>query len=131
MSLLRCRSSGDGKTPRREKARGRVSGSAALAYECFQKRDWSQMPVNGCWIADGKSLEMKVAHPDHGRPFTPELTLIIDGRTRFVVGWSWHYLKALLLWPMPTVTPCDTSVSRCLCTPITVAVKPTKRLMLM
>ncbi|EQB0737461.1 Mu transposase C-terminal domain-containing protein [Klebsiella oxytoca] len=76
------------KLPRREKARGRVSGSAALAYECFQKRDWSQMPVNGCWIADGKSLEMKVAHPDHGRPFTPELTLIIDGRTRFVVGWS-------------------------------------------
>ncbi|HBX3489358.1 TPA: transposase, partial [Klebsiella pneumoniae] len=67
------------KLPRREKARGRVSGSAALAYECFQKRDWSQMPVNGCWIADGKSLEMKVAHPDHGRPFTPELTLIIDG----------------------------------------------------
>jgi putative transposase len=69
--------------PRREKARGRVSGSAALAYECFQKRDWSQMPVNGCWIADGKSLEMKVAHPDHGRPFTPELTLIIDGRTLY------------------------------------------------
>ncbi|SAZ04131.1 Mu transposase C-terminal domain-containing protein [Citrobacter amalonaticus] len=76
------------KLPRREKARGRVSGSAALAYECFQKRDWSQMPVNGCWIADGKSLDMKVAHPDHGRPFTPELTLIIDGRTRFIVGWS-------------------------------------------
>ena len=46
------------------------------------------MPVNGCWIADGKSLEMKVAHPDHGRPFTPELTLIIDGRTRFITGWS-------------------------------------------
>ncbi|HED5569744.1 TPA: transposase [Yersinia enterocolitica] len=76
------------KLPRREKARGRVSGSEALAYECFQKRDWSLMPVNGCWIADGKSLEMKVAHPDHGRPFTPELTLIIDGRTRFVTGWS-------------------------------------------
>lgn len=76
------------KLPRREKVRGRVSGSAALAYECFQKRDWSQMPVNGCWIADGKSLEMKVAHPDHGRPFTPELTLIIDGRTRFITGWS-------------------------------------------
>ncbi|ANZ86656.1 MULTISPECIES: Mu transposase C-terminal domain-containing protein [Enterobacteriaceae] len=76
------------KLPKRERVRGRVSGSAALAYECFQKRDWSLMPVNGCWIADGKSLEMKVAHPDHGRPFTPELTLIIDGRTRFITGWS-------------------------------------------
>lgn len=76
------------KLPKREKARGRVSGSAALAYETYQKRDWSQMPVNGCWIADGKSLDMKVAHPVHGRPFTPELTLVIDGRTRVVVGWS-------------------------------------------
>ncbi|WPU22598.1 Mu transposase C-terminal domain-containing protein [Cedecea neteri] len=76
------------KLPKRERARGRVSGSARLAYEVYQKRDWSQMPVNGCWIADGKSLDMKVAHPVHGRPFTPELTLVIDGRTRFVVGWS-------------------------------------------
>lgn len=76
------------KLPRREKARGRVSGSAALAYETYQKRDWSQMPVNGCWITDGKSLDMKVAHPVHGRPFTPELTLVLDGRTRYCVGWS-------------------------------------------
>ena len=76
------------KLPKRERARGRISGSAALAYEVYQKRDWSQMPVNGCWIADGKSLDMKVAHPVHGRPFTPELTLVIDGRTRYLVGWS-------------------------------------------
>lgn len=76
------------KLPKRERARGRVSGSRALAYETYQKRDWSLMPVNGCWIADGKSLNMKVAHPIHGRPFTPELTLVIDGRTRFVTGWS-------------------------------------------
>ena len=76
------------KLPRREKARGRVSGSAALAYETYQKRDWSLMPVNGCWITDGKSLDMKVAHPVHGRPFTPELTLVLDGRTRYCVGWS-------------------------------------------
>ncbi|MBN1085914.1 transposase [Erwinia aphidicola] len=76
------------KLPRRELAKGRVSGSAALAFQTYQKRDWSLMPVNGCWIADGKSLDMKVAHPVHGRPFTPELTLVIDGRTRVVVGWS-------------------------------------------
>lgn len=76
------------KLPKRERARGRVSGSARLAYEVYQKRDWSMMPVNGCWIADGKSLDMKVAHPVHGRPFTPELTLVIDGRTRYLVGWS-------------------------------------------
>lgn len=76
------------KLPRREKARGRVSGSAARALETYVKRDWSVMPVNGCWISDGKSLNMKVAHPIHGRPFTPELTMVIDGRSRVVVGWS-------------------------------------------
>ncbi|MGQ6549747.1 Mu transposase C-terminal domain-containing protein [Serratia sp. IR-2025] len=84
------------KLPRREKARGRVTGSAALAYEVYQKRDWSQMPVNGCWIADGKSLNMKVAHPVHGRPFTPEMTIIIDGRTRFVVGWSLSLSESMI-----------------------------------
>lgn len=76
------------KLPRREKARGRVSGSAARALETYVKRDWSTMPVNGCWISDGKSLNLKVAHPIHGRPFTPELTMVIDGRSRVVVGWS-------------------------------------------
>lgn len=76
------------KLPRREKARGRVTGSAARALETYVKRDWSVMPVNGCWISDGKSLNMKVAHPIHGRPFTPELTMVIDGRSRVVVGWS-------------------------------------------
>jgi putative transposase len=84
------------KFPRRELARGRVSGSAARALEVYQKRDWSQMPVNGCWISDGKSLNMKVAHPTHGQPFTPELTLIIDGRTRYVVGWSLSLAESML-----------------------------------
>ncbi|TNI12728.1 transposase [Aeromonas veronii] len=76
------------KLPRREKARGRVSGSAARALETYVKRDWSVMPVNGCWVSDGKSLNMKVSHPIHGQPFTPELTMVIDGRSRVVVGWS-------------------------------------------
>ncbi|MEN3258483.1 Mu transposase C-terminal domain-containing protein [Sodalis endosymbiont of Spalangia cameroni] len=70
------------------RVKGRVTGSALKAYQVYQQRDWAQMPVNGCWIADGKSLNMKVAHPIHGRPFTPELTLVLDGRTRYLVGWS-------------------------------------------
>ncbi|TXE27119.1 DDE-type integrase/transposase/recombinase [Serratia marcescens] len=84
------------KFPRRELMRGRVSGSAARALETYQKRDWSQMPVNGCWVSDGKSMNMKVAHPIHGQPFTPELTLIIDGRTRYVVGWSLSLAESTL-----------------------------------
>lgn len=84
------------KFPRRELMRGRVSGSVAKALETYQKRDWSQMPVNGCWVSDGKSMNMKVAHPFHGQPFTPELTLIIDGRTRYVVGWSISLAESML-----------------------------------
>ncbi|MEX9784653.1 Mu transposase C-terminal domain-containing protein [Providencia manganoxydans] len=76
------------KLPKRELMRGRVTGSAATSLEPYQKRDWSQIPVNGCWISDGKSMNMKIAHPIHGQPFIPELTLVLDGRTRFVVGWS-------------------------------------------
>ncbi|WP_411753104.1 DNA-binding protein [Serratia sp. (in: enterobacteria)] len=76
------------KLPLRSRVQGRVTGSAKKAYEVYSKRDWEQMPVNGIWISDGKSMDMKVAHPIHGRPFTPEITLVIDGRTRFVVGWS-------------------------------------------
>ena len=84
------------KMSKRERLRGRVTGSAATALEPYQKRDWSQLPVNGCWVSDGKSLNMKVAHPIHGRPFTPELTLVIDARTRFVTGWSLSYSENAL-----------------------------------
>ncbi|MFX2607034.1 Mu transposase C-terminal domain-containing protein [Enterobacter mori] len=79
------------KLPKRERMRGRVSGAAARALEVYSRRDWSMMPVNGCWICDGKSLDMKVKHPISKHAFTPELTLVIDGRTRFVVGWSLSY----------------------------------------
>lgn len=77
--------------PKRERLRGRVTGAAARALEVYSRRDWSAMPVNGCWICDGKSLDMKVKHPISKHAFTPELTLVIDGRTRFVVGWSLSY----------------------------------------
>lgn len=77
--------------PKRERLRGRVTGAAARALEVYSRRDWSTMPVNGCWICDGKSLDMKVKHPISKHAFTPELTLVIDGRTRFVVGWSLSY----------------------------------------
>ncbi|RLR17671.1 hypothetical protein D8L93_07385 [Sodalis-like symbiont of Bactericera trigonica] len=33
-------------------------------------------------------MKMKVAHPDHGQPFSPEMTFIIDGSCRYITGWS-------------------------------------------
>lgn len=67
---------------------GRNTGAALKALLPYVKRDWSVLRPNDVWIGDGHSLKAKVAHPDHGRPFTPEVTLIVDGASRLVVGWS-------------------------------------------
>ena len=47
------------------------------------------------------SFKAKVAHPVHGRPFKPEVTVIIDGCTRFVVGFSVLLLK--VVWRFRTL----------------------------
>ncbi|MCY1697176.1 Mu transposase C-terminal domain-containing protein [Lelliottia sp. SL45] len=71
-----------------EKLRGRVTGSAWRALQPFVRRDWSVLQTNDVWIGDGHGMKMTVRHPIHGNRFKPELTLIIDGVTRYVVGWS-------------------------------------------
>ncbi|EDQ4122379.1 DDE-type integrase/transposase/recombinase [Salmonella enterica subsp. enterica serovar Sandiego] len=76
------------RIPEVEKQKGRVTGSEYRQLEGFTRRDWSQMPVNYVWIGDGHGMKLKCAHPIHGRPFSPEVTFVIDGGTRFVVGWS-------------------------------------------
>ncbi|EAM4396608.1 transposase [Salmonella enterica] len=76
------------KLPEVQKQKGRVTGSEYRQLEGFTRRDWSKAPVNYVWIGDGHGMKMKCAHPIHGRPFSPEVTFVIDGGTRFVVGWS-------------------------------------------
>ncbi|HBC0040276.1 TPA: transposase [Salmonella enterica] len=76
------------KLPAVVKLRGRVTGSEFRQYEGFVRRDWLSLPVNYAWIGDGHGMKMKVAHPDHGNPFSPEVTFIMDGCCRFIVGWS-------------------------------------------
>ncbi|EFU2786847.1 transposase [Salmonella enterica] len=76
------------KIPEVEKQKGRITGSEYRQLEGFTRRDWSKMPVNYVWIGDGHGMKLKCAHPIHGRPFSPEVTFVIDGGTRFVVGWS-------------------------------------------
>ncbi|EMU9703400.1 transposase [Salmonella enterica] len=76
------------KLPEVEKQKGRITGSEYRQLEGFTRRDWSKMPVNYVWIGDGHGMKLKCAHPIHGRPFSPEVTFVIDGGTRFVVGWS-------------------------------------------
>ncbi|EEJ1462042.1 DDE-type integrase/transposase/recombinase [Salmonella enterica subsp. enterica] len=76
------------KLPEVVKQKGRITGSEYRQLEGFTRRDWSKMPVNYVWIGDGHGMKLKCAHPIHGRPFSPEVTFVIDGGTRFVVGWS-------------------------------------------
>lgn len=76
------------KLPVVVKQKGRITGSEFRQYEGFIRRDWESLPVNYVWIGDGHGMKLKVAHPDHGNPFSPEVTFILDGSCRFIVGWS-------------------------------------------
>lgn len=73
---------------------GRKTGASLRALRTYVKRDWSVLKANDVWVGDGHSLKMKVAHPDHGRPMTPELTLIMDTASRYIVGWSLAYSES-------------------------------------
>ena len=76
------------KLPKHIKEIGRKTGSALRALNTYVKRDWSVLQVNDVWVGDGHAMKLKVAHPEHGRPFIPEVTLIMDTSCRFIVGWS-------------------------------------------
>lgn len=73
---------------------GRLTGAKMRALRTYVKRDWSVLRVNDVWVGDGHSLKMKVKHPEHGRPFTPEVTFIMDTASRYVVGWSLSYSES-------------------------------------
>ena len=54
----------------------------------FIRRDTSFLAPTEVYTADGHCFDAEVAHPIHGKPFRPELTVILDVATRRVVGWS-------------------------------------------
>ncbi|TAN50860.1 MAG: hypothetical protein EPN21_07880 [Methylococcaceae bacterium] len=67
---------------------GRATGAAWAALRPCVRRDWSGLNSNDVWVGDGHTFKAKVQHPDHGRPFAPEVTLVIDAASRYVVGWT-------------------------------------------
>lgn len=71
-----------------EREYGRTTGAEYKSLLPFVRRDWSVMPVNGVWVGDGHGIKMEVIHPQTGWPFMAEITLIIEGVTRAVMGWS-------------------------------------------
>ncbi|MDP8171514.1 DNA-binding protein [Pasteurella skyensis] len=68
--------------------RGRLTGSQAKQIMPFVRRDWSQLDLFDCYIGDGHGFKAKIRHPEHSHGFVPEVTALIDGRSRLVVGWS-------------------------------------------
>lgn len=55
--------------------------------EPIRRRDWSRIPVNGCWVGDHHELDLLVIRQDGtiGRPW---LTAWQDGHSRAIVGYT-------------------------------------------
>ncbi|MCC7484591.1 MAG: transposase [Burkholderiales bacterium] len=77
-----------GKLPQAVFHRGRHTGAALKALQPFRRRDFLSLAVNDVWVGDGHACKFRVAHPDTGSPFVPEVTLIMDWGQRYIVGWS-------------------------------------------
>lgn len=71
-----------------EAQKGRMGSRDIKNIKPFIRRDTSFMLPTEVYTADGHCFDAEVAHPMHGRPFRPELTVILDVATRRVVGWS-------------------------------------------
>ena len=74
--------------PLTTKMRGRMTGSEFKQLLPYIRRDDSHMHSNDVWVGDGHSFKARIMHPDHGQPFVPEVTFILDWVSRKIVGWS-------------------------------------------
>lgn len=68
--------------------KARHSGAGRAALLPHKRRDTSSLAPLDVWLIDGHTFKAKVRHPDHGAPFAPELTLVMDAATRMICGWS-------------------------------------------
>lgn len=76
------------KLPRQIFYVGRNSGAALKALQPFRRREFHSLLPNDIWVGDGHSMKLRIAHPETGSPFVPEVTVIMDVQSRYVVGWS-------------------------------------------
>lgn len=52
----------------------------------YARRDWKGVPVGYRYEVDGHTCDFYIEHPSNGGYFQPELTVWMDVRSRFVVG---------------------------------------------
>lgn len=72
--------------PAREQ--GRKTGNAWLCIMPRRRRDTSDLWPTDVYTVDGTTFDAEIQHPHTGRPFKPEITLVIDVATRRCVGIS-------------------------------------------
>ncbi|MCX7258544.1 MAG: Mu transposase C-terminal domain-containing protein [Polaromonas sp.] len=70
------------------KYRGRMTGAAYKSLLPYVSRDETMFKSNDIWVGDGHTFKARVQSPIHGQAFRPEVTFIIDWRSRKIVGWS-------------------------------------------
>jgi putative transposase len=76
------------KVAKPDLAAGRKTGNALLKLKPFLKRKTEKLLPGDVYTADGTTFDAEIAHPDTGRPFKPEVVLIVDVATRRCVGIS-------------------------------------------
>lgn len=97
-----------------EREKGRMGSRELKNIKPFVRRDTTALLPTDVYTADGHCFDAEVAHPQHGRPFRPEITTVIDVATRLVVGFSvdlaesgWAVLDAIRLsatnWGIPAL----------------------------
>jgi len=57
-------------------------------YGSYISRDASLLTVGQCLVADGKTLNFFIKHPDTGRPVRMTLIVFFDWASRYPVGWQ-------------------------------------------
>jgi putative transposase len=71
-----------------ERNRGRLGSRELKTLKPFVKRDDSELDPLDVVLMDGHQYDAEIAHPFHGGPFRPEITTVIDAKTRMALGFS-------------------------------------------
>jgi putative transposase len=58
-----------------------------LTRRHYQRRTVEELLVGEVYSGDGHTADVYVAHPNTGKPYRPELTVWIDIKSRYIVGW--------------------------------------------
>jgi len=77
--------------------RGRMGPRDLKRLRAFTVRTTEQLLPTDVYSADGHCADFEVQHPQHGKPFRPEIVTVIDIKTRVAVGWSAGLAESALL----------------------------------